>query len=839
MYASCHCDAVQLHTVTAACVARGMVGLPLVCTQFCRAETDRDDNLPQEAPMTVSSEPVSASPSTEPVADPPSTEQIVDSPQPQVMDDDGDSPSDIDDSNPDSLPRIDGPSACNCPCCANFDDAHQPKELEGSKTPHGQQTSYTRSIQVSWYEKHPWISVCTSSYKVFCQVCCSARSQDLVTFSKRYNSTFVEGGFSNWKKALQRFAEHEKSEMHREAVMKLVAKSSTVDVGTQLSRQRDAEQRNHRAMMLKVLECVRFLARQGLPFRGHHEDSAAFEGNLYQLLLLQAKDCPPLGSWLKKRDYISPDIINEIITICGQMILRQLLQDICAADVFALIADEATDISHNEQMCIAIRWVDSSYDIHEAALGLVQLPDTKALTLFNVIKDVLVRCSLPVASCIGQAYDGAANMSGIRNGVQALMKKEADHCLYVHCFAHSLNLCVQDVTRKCELLRNCMEFIFQLVQLIKFSPKRLNLFESVQKEITLTDGASDLSPSLRTLCPTRWTVRHSAINSILKNYQALMSTLDIIQQGHDEYAARGKGLLTQMESFDTFFSLKLAHLVFSAAEQFSTNLQAKDTTVAEGTRGARLLRAHYTSMRSEAAFSAFYQDVLKASSGLTDEPILPRPRRLPRRFDEGARPHHYTSPEEKYRQAYFEALDNADGEVEKRFDQSDLTFVRVVESLLLDAANGESVSEIPEAIAEYFREKIDLPRLKVQLLMLPDAVSTAFAGSAVSIRKVTNVRTIADTLNQSKIVKGMLSEVDKLLRAYLTFPVTSATAERSFSSLCRIKTFLRSSMTQQRLNNLFLLYVHSERTESLNLVSVAKDFVGANSRRMNYFGKFT
>ena len=40
------------------------------------------------------------------------------------------------------------------------------------------------------------------------------------------------------------------------------------------------------------------------------------------------------------------------------MILRQLLKDIFAADYFAVIADEATDISHNEQMCIAIRWVD-------------------------------------------------------------------------------------------------------------------------------------------------------------------------------------------------------------------------------------------------------------------------------------------------------------------------------------------------------------------------------------------------------------------------------------------------------------------------------------------------
>ena len=447
------------------------------------------------------------------------------------------------DSDLESLVRNHESTVCNCSRCKNFDVSHQPTKLERSKCHHGQQKSHSRSIQESWYEKYPWISVCTSSYKLFCRVCCSARSHNLVTFSKRNNLTCVKGGFCNWKKALQRFTDHKKSEMHREAMMKLTARSSIVDVGIQLSTQHDVDMKNHRAMFLKLLECIRYLARQGLPFRGHHEDSVSLEGNLLQLLLLQAKDCAALGSWLKKREYISPEIINEVITICCQMILRQLLKDIYAADYFALIADEATDISHNEQMCIAIRWVDCTYNIHEEALGLVQLPDTKALTLFSVIKDVLVRCSLPIPNCIGQTYDGAANMSGIRNGVQALMKKEADHCLYVHSFAHSLNMCVQDVTKKCKLLRNCMAFIFQLVQLIKFSRKRLNLFESVRKEISLSEGESALTPSLMTLCPTRWTVCHSAIASILKNYQALMSTLNIVQQGHDEYAAKGKGLL--------------------------------------------------------------------------------------------------------------------------------------------------------------------------------------------------------------------------------------------------------------------------------------------------------
>ena len=133
---------------------------------------------------------------------------------------------------------------------------------------------------------------------------------------------------------------------------------------------------------------------------------------------------------------------------------------------------------------------------------------------------------------------------------------------------------------------------------------------------------------------------------------------------------------------------------------------------------------------------------------------------------------------------------------------------------------------IPEAVAEYFHGKIDLARLKIQLLMLPD------------VKQVTNIRTNADALNQSTMVKGMLSEVDKLLRAYFTFPITSATAERSFSSLRKIKTFLRSSMTQQHLNNLFLLYAHTALTDSFGIVSVAKEFVSSNTRRLNYFGKF-
>ena len=68
-----------------------------------------------------------------------------------------------------------------------------------------------------------------------------------------------------------------------------------------------------------------------------------------------------------------------------------------------------------------------------------------------------------------------------------------------------------------------------------------------------------------------------------------MITLEQIQVGHDEYAAKVSGLLNKMEQFNTYFGLTLAHLSFAPTEQFSTNLQAVDVTVQEALRGAALL----------------------------------------------------------------------------------------------------------------------------------------------------------------------------------------------------------------------------------------------------------
>ena len=143
--------------------------------------------------------------------------------------------------------------------------------------------------------------------------------------------------------------------------------------------------------------------------------------------------------WLKtglgKTDYYtSHQAVNEQIEILGLSVLRSLLKKRTEGSGpawFSIIADEATDVVHTEQLNLSIRWVSDNYEVHEDPIGLCRVPDTKVETLFTFIKDLLIRCNLPLALCRGQAYDGAANMQGRRSGVATRIKSEQPAALPV------------------------------------------------------------------------------------------------------------------------------------------------------------------------------------------------------------------------------------------------------------------------------------------------------------------------------------------------------------------------------------------------------------------------
>ena len=87
-------------------------------------------------------------------------------------------------------------------------------------------------------------------------------------------------------------------------------------------------------------------------------------------------------------------------------------------------------------------------------------------------------------------------------------------------------------------------------------------------------------------------------------------------------------------------------------------------------------------------------------------------------------------------------------------------------------------------------------------------------------------------------MKALLSQVIRMTKLVLVAAATNATSERSFSALRRAKSYLQSTMGQQRLNNIMVLHVHKERTDKLNLINVANEFVEGSDARLHRFGQF-
>ena len=116
--------------------------------------------------------------------------------------------------------------------------------------------------------------------------------------------------------------------------------------------------------------------------------------------------------------------------------------------------------------------------------------------------------------------------------------------------------------------RDALALTMEVGNLIHASPKRLSQFHH------LRDSLSPGSPQLKPLCPTRWTVRNGAIDTVLKNYSTILAEFEAIgAESQGEASHKALGLLALMERFSTYFGLKLSVLVFGATEQFSATLQ--------------------------------------------------------------------------------------------------------------------------------------------------------------------------------------------------------------------------------------------------------------------------
>lgn len=97
--------------------------------------------------------------------------------------------------------------------------------------------------------------------------------------------------------------------------------------------------------------------------------------------------------------------------------------------------------------------------------------------------------------------------------------------------------------------------------------------------------------------------------------------------------------------------------------------------------------------------------------------------------------------------------------------------------------------------------------------------------------QVQNLNDVVIYLQKNPEIGELVSEFKKLIKIILTIPSTTCMNERAFSGLRYLKSHLRSTMTQKRLNNVANLYIHKNITQNLDIEKLMDEFILRNSFR--------
>ena len=664
--------------------------------------------------------------------------------------------------------------------------------------------------------------------KAFRYNCIQAYKEDKLRASN-LELAFISKGFNNWKDASVKFKEHESSNCHKDSMIVTVDLPSSVkDIAETLQRELTKQKSENRQMLLKILSNIRFLARQSIAIRGDGDEE---NSNFIQLFKLRGEDDPKFAKWLEKKTdkYVSADIQNELLKVMGLQVLRDIATSLHSAEFYSIMVDETTDVSNKEQAVLCFRWVSDDLIAHEDFVGLYGIENTEAKTLVNMILDVLTRLNLSIKKLRGQCYDGASAMSGPRSGVAKQIRDLESRAVYTHCYGHSLNLACMDTIKSSKVMQEALDITAEITKLVKLSPRRGTIFQRLKDEL------APLDPGIRVLCPTRWTVKAEALKSIVDNFEVLQhlqeESLEYVKES--EMRARILGVSDRMMKFDFFFGAILGETVLSHSDNLSRTLQKGDISASEGQGVAEMTVTCLKTLRTDDNFALFWSKVTKKATQLNiDEPALPRKRKRTVRYESGnAAPEFHTSIEGYYRQAYFEVLDVICSTIEDRFRQPGYQLYSNLEQLLLKAVCKENYSSEFDFVTKFYGPDLNVHALEMQLQI--------FATNFIMEGKKTSIKDILKYLrNISSAQRALLSEICIIAKLILVMPSTNAVSERSFSALRRVKTYLRSTMKQTRLNHLMILHVHKDITDSLNLNDIGNEFVRCSEHRLSVFGHF-
>lgn len=342
-----------------------------------------------------------------------------------------------------------------------------------------------------------------------------------------------------------------------------------IQEGGRLSASKHNEKvEKNRRIVGRLIDSICFLGRQELAIRGHDESSSSVnKGNYLELLDLLAIKESLMNDHLTSNSVFkgtSSTIQNELITEITNEMNARIQVEINKSEFISVQADDTTDVSCKSQFTIIVRYIVDN-EIKERFLGFFDVSENKkAEGLAN-----LILSELSIRGCknklVSQTYDGASVMSGVKGGVQALVKKECPNALFVHCYAHQLNL--------------VMLYCAKQIKEVKYFMCNLSAFHTFFGRSPMrTQVLREKGFQLPHPCDTRWNFHTRGIQTIAKHFNQLRDSMIFIVED-DNFDAEttniGRGLLKSLKSPKFVYMLLLYKKIFVFVDHLFLVLQSK------------------------------------------------------------------------------------------------------------------------------------------------------------------------------------------------------------------------------------------------------------------------
>ncbi|XP_075042362.1 zinc finger MYM-type protein 1-like [Mixophyes fleayi] len=710
-----------------------------------------------------------------------------------------------------------------------------PPDKHGSQFPF-----YILNFHLPNKEKYPrdWLVWSKSKQALFCFPC-FLFSKLPVTHRSVLTTEIGWGPSKGYKKLYNKIPDHENSNNHRTCYVDWrdlqtnLEKNMTVD--SLLWHKIQNETEVWKALLRRFLDVVLFLAERGLAFRGSsnligHPKNGNFLGMLevvshYDPLLAEHLKKVKQAQMEKKRlqvHYLSAEIQNEFISCCAEYVFNCILKERENAKYFSIIVDATPDSAHMEQTTFILRYVlvvNNEYQVLERFLEFVNCNKKTGEAIADLILETLQKRNIPINDCRGQGYDNGSNMSGAYKGVQARILQVNSLAIFSPCACHSLNLCGVHAAECCPEVVTFFGIVQKLYNIFSGSPQRWEILKA------------NIGASLHSMSNTRWSARVESVKPFAERLPGIQKAIESVLELNltSEIRTDLDSVSIYLDSFDCVLMASIWLKVLTAINYRSTVLQARNTTIDKEVENLSSLVDELKAIRNN------WQALLNESRLVAENLNIPtefrsfqqrRQRKRRRFFDESSTEESFSNstPEEMFKCKVFHILlDSVIGNMTTRFDAA-----KAINSLF------SILWLFPEVEDEEVREKANqLPK------RYEDDVTQTICDELIHLKSIYKSNLGEESLSPIKLLNKLKHQkLERLfpnivvaLRLFCTIPVTVAQAERSFSCLSRIKDVLRSTMTQNRLNDLGLLSIEASLARNCDFSSIIDLFSSRKARK--------